>query len=34
MASIILAIRDSKGEQEAEAALARLAALPDIRVEN
>ena len=33
MAHVILGIRDSRGEQEAEAALARLAALPDIRVE-
>jgi hypothetical protein len=30
MAGIILSIRDTSGEQEAEAALARLAALPDV----
>ena len=31
VADAILSIRDTKGEREADAALARLAALPDIR---
>lgn len=34
MAIVLLAIRDTKGEAEAEAALARLASLPEVKGEN